>query len=256
MDPITVGGIVFGLAALLTAAILEGTHLSALIAPTAFLIVIGGTTGATCACFTIQNLLDTLGSLKLLVMRTSYDVNLLIEMFVEMAGVTRKDGILALENYKLKIDHPFLKRGIRLIVDGTNAELVKQLMITQMTVDEEAIKTSGAVFATAGGYAPTMGIIGTVIGLVHVLGNLSEPEKLGPAIAMAFIATLYGVASANVIFLPISKKFALIAKQEIALREMITEGVLSIYAGDGPHVVSQKLLAFLTEKERAHAKTS
>ncbi|MBX7258539.1 MAG: MotA/TolQ/ExbB proton channel family protein [Candidatus Hydrogenedentes bacterium] len=256
MDPITIVGILLGVFSVLFAAVEEGTSLSALLAPTALLIVFGGTTGATISCFTIRNILDVLGNVKLIVFRTAYDFNALIEMFVEMAGVTRKDGILALENYKLKVDHPFLKRGIRLIVDGTNAELVKQLMITQMTVDEEALKTSAAVFATAGGFAPTLGIIGTVVGLVNVLGNLSDPESLGPAIAMAFIATLYGVSSANLMFLPISKKFGIIAKEEVAMREMITEGVLSIYAGDGPHVVSQKLLAFLTEKERAHAKTA
>ncbi|MFA6240886.1 MAG: MotA/TolQ/ExbB proton channel family protein [Candidatus Hydrogenedentales bacterium] len=254
MDPITIAGILLGVLSVLIAAIEEGTSIGALLAPTALLIVFGGTTGATIACFTLRNILDVLGNLKLLVFRNAYDLNVLIQMFVEMAGITRKDGILALQEYKLKIEHPFLKQGIRLIVDGTNAELVKQLLITQMTVDEDALKTSGAVFATAGGFAPTLGIIGTVIGLITVLGNLSEPDKLGPAIAMAFIATLYGVSSANLAFLPISKKFGIIAKEEVALREMITEGILSIYSGDGPHVVNQKLLAFLTEKVRAGAK--
>ena len=247
MEPMTIVGLVVGISAILVGAVLEGTHLSALFAPSALMIIAGGTFGATSTCYTLHQILDVFKKFSLLIRKPGIPPREVTDMFVQLATIARKEGILALENQKLKVDHPFLRRGLRLVIDGTNPELVKQIMMTEIYVEEEGIKTTGDVFKTAGGFSPTMGIIGTVMGLIHVLGNLSNPDTLGPAIAMAFIATLYGVAFANVIFLPIAKKFGTIAKEEAMSRTMIVEGVLSLYGGDSPHIVKQKLMSFFTD---------
>ena len=247
MEPMTIVGLVVGISAILVGAILEGTHLSALFAPSALMIIAGGTFGATSTCYTLHQILDVFKKFSLLIRKPGIPPREVTDMFVQLATIARKEGILALENQKLKVDHPFLRRGLRLVIDGTNPELVKQIMMTEIYVEEEGIKTTGDVFKTAGGFSPTMGIIGTVMGLIHVLGNLSNPDTLGPAIAMAFIATLYGVAFANLIFLPIAKKFGTIAKEEAMSRTMIVEGVLSLYGGDSPHIVKQKLMSFFTD---------
>ena len=256
MEPMTIIGLVLGVSAILVAAVMEGTHLSALIAPSAILLISGGTIGATITCYTLHQIIDTLKSLGLLIRKPGIEPREITDMFVQLATVARKEGILALENQKLKIDHPFLRRGLRLVIDGTNPELVKQIMMTEIYVEEEGLKLSGDVFKTAGGFAPTMGIIGTVVGLIHVLGNLSDPSSLGPSIAMAFIATLYGVSSANLVFLPVAKKYGTIAKEEGLSRTMIVEGVLSLYGGDSPHIVKQKLMSFMSEKGKGEAKAA
>ena len=247
MEPMTIIGLVLAVGAILGGAVMEGTHLSALFAPSALMIIAGGTLGATSTCYTLHQMLDVLKRFGLLIRKPGIEPRAITDMFVQLATIARKEGILALENQKLKVDHPFLRRGLRLVIDGTNPELVKQIMMTEIYVEEEGIKLTGDVFKTAGGFSPTMGIIGTVMGLIHVLGNLSNPDALGPAIAAAFIATFYGVAFANAIFLPIAKKCGTIAKEESMSRTMIVEGVLSLYGGDSPHIVKQKLMSFFSD---------
>ncbi len=256
MEPMTIVGLVSGISAILVGAIMEGTHLSSLFAPSALMLIAGGTFGATVTCYTLHQVLDTLKKTGLLIRKPGVEPKEVTDMFVQLATVARKEGILALENQKLKVDHPFLRRGLRLVIDGTNPELVKQIMMTEIYVEEEGIKVAADVYKTAGGFSPTMGIIGTVMGLIHVLGNLSNPDSLGPSIAMAFIATLYGVGFANLIFLPVSKKFGTIAKEEAMSRTMIVEGVLSLYGGDSPHIVKQKLMSFMSEKGKETAKAA
>lgn len=256
MEPMTIVGLVVGIGAILVGAVMEGTHLSSLLAPSALMLIAGGTCGATITCYTLHQLFGMLKKLGLLIRKPGIEPREITDMFVQLATVARKEGILALENQKLKVDHPFLRRGLRLVIDGTNPELVKQIMMTEIYVEEEGLKLSSDVFKTAGGFSPTMGIIGTVMGLIHVLGNLSDPDSLGPSIAMAFIATLYGVASANLIFLPISKKFGTIAKEEAMSRTMIVEGVLSLYGGDSPHIVKQKLMSFFSDHGKGEAKAA
>ncbi|MDZ4860820.1 MAG: flagellar motor protein [Candidatus Hydrogenedentes bacterium] len=256
MEPMTIIGLVVGIGAIIGGALMEGAHISSLFAPSALMLIAGGTFGSTVTCYTLHQVLDCAKKTGLLIRKPGIEPREITDMFVQLATIARKEGILALENQKLKVDHPFLRRGLRLVIDGTNPELVKQIMMTEIYVEEEGIKTSSDVYKTAGGFSPTMGIIGTVIGLIHVLGNLSNPDSLGPSIAMAFIATLYGVAFANLVFLPISKKFATIAKEEAMSRTMIVEGVLSLYGGDSPHIVKQKLMSFMSEKSKTTAKAA
>ena len=256
MEPMTIVGLVLGIGAILLGAVMEGTELGSLFAPSALMIIAGGTFGATSTGFTLHQMLGTAKKLGLLIRKPGIEPRTITDMFVQLATIARKEGILALENQKLKVDHPFLRRGLRLVIDGTNPELVKQIMMTEIYVEEEGIKVAGDVFKSAGGFSPTMGIIGTVMGLIHVLGNLSNPDALGPSIAMAFIATFYGVSFANLIFLPISKKFGTIAKEEAMSRTMIVEGVLSLYGGDSPHIVKQKLMSFFTDHGKGEAKAA
>lgn len=247
MDPITGIGIVLAIVAVLVTAILEGLHLSSLWVPSSFVLIAFGTTGVTLACFTLGQIISAMKQMGRLVKKPGMNLVEVIEAIAEISMMAKREGLLVLEKYKPKIQHPVLNQGIALMIDGTNPELVKQMMEITVSRTEEEIKVPAAVFAAAGGFAPTLGIIGTVMGLVHVLGNLSDPNSLGPAIAAAFIATLYGIASANILFLPMSKKFGVIAKEETLVSEMIIEGVLSIYAGESPTIVRQKLMSFVLE---------
>jgi len=249
MDLATILGIVLGFAALILAFVMEGGHLTSLIGITAFMIVFGGTFGAT---LTSYGLADMVGLPKLLMkaIKTPPDRRaVLIEEIVKLAEIARRDGLLALENHP--IEDPFLKKGIMLVVDGTDAELTEQILWADVEAMEQRHARGYSIFQTMGGFAPTMGIIGTVMGLVHVLSSLDDPSSLGPAIAVAFLATLYGVASANVLWLPIHNKLKLRSKEEVAERQLIIEGILGIQAGENPRMLREKLIVHLPPRARA-----
>lgn len=243
-------GIILAVSCLLIAFIMDGGHFLSLIAPSAILIVFGGTIGATVTSYSKEELTVAISAFRMFLYKSATDKLKTLEDIILLAERARREGILYLENYMEQIEDKFLRKGIQLIVDGTNPELLKTILETEIYTSQEKQEIGAGVFETAGGYAPTMGIIGTVMGLVHVLSNLSEPEKLGPAIAMAFLATLYGVGSANVLWLPMASKIKNISKQESVLREMMLEGLISIQAGNNPILIREKLVAFLSSKER------
>jgi chemotaxis protein MotA len=168
-----------------------------------------------------------------------------------MAEKARREGLLSLEEETQTLSDPFLRKGISLVVDGTDPELVKDILESDLDAMEARHSRQAGLYMTMGGFAPTLGIIGTVMGLVHVLENLSDPGTLGPAISSAFIATFYGVSSANLVFLPIGNKLKRISHDEVHARTMLIEGVISIQAGDNPRVVEEKLRTFLDPAERA-----
>jgi chemotaxis protein MotA len=174
-----------------------------------------------------------------------------IQILVSFAERARREGLLALEEQARDIDDPFLQKGIQLAVDGTDPELVPAILETEIAYLGERHTAGASILSTMGGFAPTLGVIGTVAGLVHMMANLSDPGSMGPAIASAFIATLYGVSSANLVFLPLGNKLKQRNGIEILLREIQIEGILSIQAGDNPRVVEEKLKAFLDPKARA-----
>jgi chemotaxis protein MotA len=243
-------GIILAVACLLIAFIMDGGHFLSLFAPSAALIVFGGTIGATVTSYSKEELTVAAGAFRMFFYKSATDKLKTLEDIILLAERARREGILYLENYLEQIEDKFLQKGIQLIVDGTNPELLRAILETEIYMTQEKQDIGAGVFETAGGYAPTMGIIGTVMGLVHVLGNLSEPDKLGPSIAMAFLATLYGVGSANVLWLPIAAKIRNTSKQESVLREMMLEGLVSIQAGNNPILIREKLVAFLGPKER------
>jgi chemotaxis protein MotA len=244
MDFITILGILFGLAAVVGGFIWEGGHMGGLFQVTAALIVFGGTAAAVMVSFSPARLRTLPKAFAFAFRSRRHDTELLIEDLTNMATTVRRSGVLALERQSEAHGDSFLREGIQLVVDGTDQPLVRQIMELEMDAHESRWESFAKLFEAAGGYAPTMGIIGTVMGLIHVLGSLQEPTNLGPSIALAFTATLYGVASANLIFLPIASKIKSRSEEEIQRMEMITLGVLSVQNGDHPLLVQKKLESF------------
>lgn len=250
MEITTIAGILIALVSLVAAFIMEGGHILALVKPTAALIVFGGTIGATVVSFSLSEIKSVPKLLKIIVFQKLPDEVALIEQIVGLADKVRREGLLYLENQLPQVEDIFMRKGIQLVVDGTDPELVRQIMETEMYAIQERHHSGASIFDAAGGYAPTMGILGTVMGLVHVLSNLESPETLGPSIALAFIATLYGVGSANILWLPIAEKLKNLSKKEVLLKELMLEGIMSIQAGYNPILIRERLTAFLKPKTR------
>lgn len=251
MKAATAIGIGAALCGLLIGALLEGSAISAFINLPAGLIVLGGTFGVTLASTSIPAMRRVPALYRRSMDAAPPDLGERVDLLVSYAETARRDGLLALEGQLRDLDDDFTRKGLQLIVDGTDPELVRQVLENEIDGTEARHAEGRAPFEKAGGFAPTMGIIGTVMGLVHVLENLDAPETLGPAISGAFIATIYGVASANVVFLPVANKLKQITEGELALREMTMEGVLAIQAGDNPRIVADKLSAFVPPEKRA-----
>jgi chemotaxis protein MotA len=245
----TIVFIVLSFVALIGAYILDGGHISGLLSPTAALIVIGGTICATAVTIPLPAL-KNVGKLFGVAMRNrDKDLTKLIQYFSELSIKARKEGLLALEtDMNAEEVDPFIRKGVSLAVDGTNPELIKSIMETQIEQITERHHAQSKIFEAAGGYAPTMGILGTVMGLVHVLSNLDDPASLGEKIAVAFLATMYGIGTANILWLPIGGKLKAMNDIEVREKLMIMEAVLSITSGDNPQVMVQKLKVFLDAK--------
>ena len=250
MDITTIIGVILGFGMLIAGFLLEGGHFGSLLEFTAAMIVLGGTAGAVMVSFSLEDIKQIPKLIKIASTEKKYQVNELITTLCGFAEKARREGLLCLERETASIDDDFVRQGIQLVVDGTDPALVRDILETQIDFTDQRHRTGADMFEAAGGFSPTMGIIGTVMGPVHVLGNLSDPEALGPSIAVAFIATLYGVAFANVVYLPIAHKLKLKSKRERFMREIALEGLLSIQAGDNPSIVREKLRAFLAEKVR------
>jgi chemotaxis protein MotA len=245
MDITTIVGLIVGFAAMIIAFVLEGGSLGALISPTAGLIVLGGTIGATILSFTMDELKKVPALLKISFQSQVYDFNILIDQIIQMADQARREGLLSLEQNLSEIQDPFLKTGVQLAIDGVEGTLLRDILETEIYCMGERHRNGISIFEAAGGYSPTMGIIGTVMGLVNVLGHMDDPGSLGPAIAMAFIATLYGVGFANLLWLPIATKLKNKHNKESLYCELALEGVLSLQAGENPSLIQEKLRAFL-----------
>jgi chemotaxis protein MotA len=256
MKAATIIGVVIAFVGLAGGATVEGTAITAVIAPPALLIVLGGTFGATMAAVGMEGVKAIVPGYKLAFSPPELDKPARVRELVGLAEKARKDGLLALEAELPNVDDQYMRTGLQLVVDGTEPELVREVLEGEIDGMEQRHKIGWDTFEKAGGFAPTIGIIGTVLSLIHVLGNLSDPGSLGPAISGAFIATLLGVGTANVIYLPIGSRLKQLSAQESAMRMMVLEGILSIQAGDNPRIVSQKLLTFVSPAERDAANES
>jgi chemotaxis protein MotA len=249
MDLITPIGFVLAVAAVIVSDMMDGGTLRSLINPAAILLVLGGTIGAT----SMSSRLADLRALPRLAMRAfrppKIDRVAVVREIVGYADVARREGLLKLDSLLADVKDDFLRHGLMMAVDGTDENLVRQVLEAEMETRETASLAGARFFETAGGFAPTLGIIGTVIGLVSVLSNISNAAKLAPSIATAFIATLWGVSSANLFWLPVANKLKVLAGLETGAREIMLEGVLAIEAGDNPRVVLDKLRAHLTPEE-------
>lgn len=214
-------------------------------------IVFGGTFGVTIMAYDLKTFKNLPATFMRAMKYQSMDRPGAIGTLVKFAEKARREGLLVLEDDLRATEDEFLRRGVQLVVDGTDPELVKDILRTEVDSLHEERHAEAAVWETMGGFAPTMGIIGTVIGLVLVLSNISDPSSLAASIAVAFIATLYGVGSSNLIFLPIGTKLKYCGGDEVAGKEMMIEGILAIQSGDNPRIVEEKLVAFLSTKDRA-----
>lgn len=250
MDLATLIGLIIGFGGLIGGFLIEGGHAGMLLVGTAAMIVFGGTFGATIMSFPIEDIKKVPNFLKMVFIEKKIEYLSVVETLVETADKARREGLLSLESQLADIENHFLARGLQLVIDGTDPELTRSMLEMEIEAFETNEKVGSEVFMTAGGFAPTMGIIGTVMGLVHVLSNVAEPDKLAGAIAVAFLATLYGVASANVLWIPFGTKLKIKTSREVMLMEMILEGILSIQAGENPRVIREKLMTFLPPESK------
>jgi chemotaxis protein MotA len=247
---ITAIGIVCAFGALLVSAIMEGTNPVAFLNIPALLLIVGGTSGAVMASTNFATFMAVPKMAILSFKGSGVESSGVIREMVSLAEKARRNGLLALEEDVAKIDDAYTKKGLQLVVDGTDSDLVRTILESEVDGMAQRHSHMAGIFATAGGFAPTLGIIGTVMGLIHVLENLSAPSTLGPAISGAFIATLYGVSSANLIFLPIGNKLKEMSADEVNHRMMVLEAILSIQAGDNPRVLAEKLESYLPPSKR------
>ena len=245
-----VGGLLLGLVSLLIGMILEGTSPVSYYAISAAIIVFGGTAGAQLVSSGLELFKTIPSQFMRAVTYKKVDRGEAIGTLVQFAEKARREGLLVLEDDLQNTNNEFLRKGVQLVVDGTDPELVKEILETEVDALADENTKKAKVWAQLAGYSPTLGIIGTVMGLVNVLKNLSDPTSLGPMIAVAFIATFYGVAFANLVYMPISTKLTACSDDEVAGRELMLEGILAIQSGDNPRIVEEKLVAFLDSKTK------
>ncbi len=242
-------GLAFG--SLLLSSMMDGTSPASFINIPALMIILGGTGGVTLASVGMDSMKRVPSLYKLVFSAEPPDMRGQLDRLVALADKARREGLLALDAQLGEIEDTFTRNALQLVVDGTDPEMVHAILEAEVDGMAARHEAGAAPFEKAGGFAPTMGIIGTVLGLVHVLQNLAAPSTLGPSISAAFIATLMGVGAANVIFLPIANRLKAISGEEVELRMMTLEGILSIQAGDNPRLVSEKLMSYVPPAERA-----
>src|SRR3972149_3547883 len=242
-------GLAFIIAAILIGPALEGGHGGSILQLTAFLIVMGGTLGAVMVNYPLKTFLMAFKLAIGAVFTGKTDYEGFISQLEDFAQVARKEGILALESRVKDVKDPFLSRGLQYVIDGTEPETLKKILEIEMSYQEEREMLSAKVFETAGGFAPTVGILGAVLGLIHVMENLADPSKLGPGIATAFVATIYGVGSANLLFLPLAGNIKIKIKSKTLIKELTIEGLIGIATGENPRLLREKLEGFIEKTD-------
>ena len=243
MDRTTVIGLAAGTICIIGGFTLEGGSIFSLFGLPALIIVLGGTICATAVGVSVSDLKNLPRWIKVAFTAKPYGAVGAYYTLIRFAEKARREGLLSLEEDLDTVPDPFTRRGLQLVIDGTDPEITREILESNISVLEQRHKVGISVFEAAGGYCPTMGIVGTVMGLVMVLGNLSDPDQLAGAIAVAFLATLYGVFFANMFFFPIAAKLKMKDKEEVAAMEMILNGIISIQAGDNPSILREKLKA-------------
>jgi chemotaxis protein MotA len=250
MDKATLIGLVMGLGAIVGGQVLEGGSLHSIIQVTAAIIVFGGTFGAVFLSYPFQNVVGAFRDIRIIIREPIKDPLAIISQITKYANKARKEGILSLEKEIKNIQDPFLIKALTMAVDGIEPNTIREAMGTELEYLDEHGKVNSKVFKSAGGYAPTIGILGAVLGLIHVMENLNDPSKLGAGIAVAFVATVYGVGSANLLFLPIATKMEMRHRHDMIINEMILEGVVSVSMGENPRLIEEKLNAFISEIQK------
>lgn len=253
MDKSSVIGIFLGIVAIGVGMVLKGVTPVALLNPAALLIIFVGTAASVFIAFPMRTLKKVPKLLGILFKDVKQpDMKELIAMFTDWAEQTRKEGILTLESKVKEVDNSFLASGLQLAIDGQTPEFIEEVMLEKIDAMEKRHQECAAVFTQAGTYAPTLGVLGAVIGLIAALGNMSDVEALGHAISAAFVATLFGIFTGYVLWHPFANKLKEKSKREIAIKEVMIEGILSITSGESPSVVKDKLSSYLSANELAN----
>jgi chemotaxis protein MotA len=250
MDIFAVVGMFLGIGLILLGQAMEGGNIGQLLQITAAFIVLGGTTGAIVLSFPMPTILSALKMLKNVFMPPKVDFNALITEIGGFAQKARKEGIIALEKEANNASDPLLALGLGTVADGTDPTLVREMMENQIEQLESYVNNAAKVFESFGGYSPTLGIIGAVMGLIQVMQNLSDPSKLGAGIAVAFVATIYGLFAANLVMIPLGTRIKFIYQKVFLYKNMILEGVLSIQAGESPVLIERKLRSFILDDSK------
>ena len=245
MDWGSIVGISIAIAGILLGQAIEGGHMSSLIQPAAFIIVLTGTFGAVLLQSNMSNVLVGLRMIKLVLVTPEDDRKALAMRINRWSTYARKEGIFMLETYLKQETEPFIRKGLQLMIDGTTPERIREICAIDMHFYEVQQRNAAKIWSAAGGYAPTIGILGAVLGLIHVMENLSDPARLGSGIAIAFVATIYGVGLANLVFLPIANKLKQLIQQDMMRREMLLNAWVSIARGDHPKIVEERLQSYL-----------
>lgn len=250
MKPATGIGIGLAFMGILMGALMGGTSPAAFIDIPAFLIIFLGTGGATLASVGMEEMKQIPTLYKRVMNAEPIDVAGRVNLLVSLAEQARREGLLALDQRVNEVDDEFTRKGLQLVVDGIDPDLVREVLEAEIDGMIARHHVGASMFEKAGGFSPTMGIIGTVMGLVHVLQNLAAPSTLGPAISSAFVATLLGIGSANVVYLPVSNRLKALSTAEVELRTLTIDGILAVQAGDNPRVVAEKLNSYIAPLER------
>jgi len=245
VDPLSVVGLIIGFGAIVGGSVLEGGSPAFLINGPAFMIVLGGTLGAILLQTPPHLFWRGIKMVSWIIAPPSIDLEREIKKIVRWSVLARKEGLLGLENEIDREKDGFVRKGLQLLVDGNETEAIRDALILEMTAKEQYSLSAARVFEAMGGYAPTLGILGAVLGLIQVMQNLTDPEKLGQGIAIAFVATIYGVGMANLVFLPVAHKLKTHVKALGLAQELMLEGILAIAEGENPHNVELKLKGFL-----------
>lgn len=245
IDIMTILGLICGLGAIIGGNLLEGGHTESLMIFTAFLIVFGGSLGAVMIQTPLNVFIQGIRKIEWMIRPPEIDGEAMIKKIVEWGQVARQEGLLSLQVIAQEESDSFSKSGLQMLADGSEPEIIRNALEVELSMNENKDLLAAKVFEGFGGYAPTIGIIGAVMGLIHVMNNLADPAALGPGIAVAFVATIYGVGLANLIFLPTANKLKTLVSAQSQHREMIVDGIVSIAEGENPRNIEAKLQGYL-----------
>jgi len=241
MDKLSIAGLLLGVGGILGAQLLEGGGVSMLFQGAAFLIVFGGTLGAVMLQSPLKVFVTGIQMGRWVFITPQLSAQKMVYRITAWSSLARKDGILALESQIAASSDPFVKKGLQLLVDGNSAEKIRQVLEVDIQTFEEL-----RVWESAAGYAPTIGILGAVLGLIHVMQSLGDPSRLGAGIAVAFVSTIYGVGLANLVFLPMANKLKMLIAQQVTMRGMLVDGLAAIASGENPRFIEGKLQGYIS----------
>lgn len=245
MDKISLAGLVLSIVAIVGGQVLEGGHISSLVQPTALMIVLGGTVGAVLLQSPFHVFSRGLKMAKWVWVPPLIEQKRTLDQVLGWSQIARREGLLQLENYIPQLKDDFTIKGLQLLVDGADPEHIRELLEVDINTFEDEWRQSAKIWESAGGYSPTIGILGAVMGLIHVMENLSDPTKLGAGIAVAFVATIYGVGLANLVYLPIAGKLKYYISRMVASKEMLIDGLVGIAVGDNPRLIESRLQGYM-----------